>query len=127
MLKIAAALPVFEARPEGCFCRRLFHVEYKDGLLVVQSFPFLIFGLWLSGLESGACPFLMQTFEVLRVFYWYNQGVGMLSVPVQYFACGHLYSLTESQLLQIFHDEKVEDEDGLLRKGKERTGGGGHD
>lgn len=61
----------------------------------------------------------MQTFEVLRVFYWCNQGVSMLSVPVRYFACSHLYSLTETQLLQIFHDEKVEDEDGLLRKGKD--------
>lgn len=73
--------------------------------------------MWLSWLESGACQFLMETSEVLQVFYWCNQGVGTLlaSVPVQYFACSHLYS----QLLQIFHDEKVEDEGGLLRKGKD--------
>lgn len=40
MSKIAAALLVFEERPEGCFCRWSFHVEYKNGLLVVQSFLF---------------------------------------------------------------------------------------
>lgn len=37
MSKIAAALLVLEERPEGCFCRLLFHVECENGLLVVQT------------------------------------------------------------------------------------------